>query len=273
VLDGATLSSVAADLNERGVVNSIGRLWTVTPLRRLLLNPRHAGRAVSKGKDYGEGDWPALIDPDVHDRLVMLLRDPGRRQTASTTVRYLLSGLARCGRCGERMFATTYTGKRDRYMIYRCTAGKGHLVRKLDLVDDLVERTILARLARPDAALLFAPDVDLDGLRGRAVDLRARRDAIAAMLADGLLSPDAARVQAQKLTGELVAVEREIDAATGTGPLAPLATSDDIAATWAGLDLLARRAVVDTLCTVTIRPQGKGQTFDPTAVEITWRTP
>jgi hypothetical protein len=170
------------------------------------------------------------------------------------------------------MFATTYAGKRGGYMIYRCTAGKGHLVRKLDLVDDVVERTMLARLERPDAARLFAPDVDLDALRARAVDRRTRRDAIAAMLADGLLSPDAARIQAQKLTGELATIKREIDSATGTGPLTPLASSNDIRATWSTLDLLARRAIVDTLCTVTILPQGKGQAFDSESVAIEWRT-
>jgi site-specific DNA recombinase len=272
VLNGATLASVVADLNTRGVTNSLGKPWTVTPLRRLLLNPRHAGRAVSNGKDYGDSDWPAIIDQDTHERLVQLLRDPNRRAAPSTTVKHLLSGLVRCGRCGERMFATTYGPKgRDRYLVYRCQAGRGHLVRKLDPVDEVVERVVLARLERPDAARLFVPDVDLDGLRARAIDLRSRRDTIAGMLADGLISADAAREQVQRLTAQLVDTTREIEHAMGSGPLVPLVSADDVRAVWAELPLVARRLVIDTLCTVAIQPLGKGRPFDPESVVITWR--
>ena len=41
----------------------------------------------------------------------------------------------------------------------------------------------------------------------------------------------------------------------------------------AGLPLLAKRDVVDTLMTVTILPAGKGVTFVPEQVRIEWRTP
>lgn len=269
-LDGWTLASIVADLNERGVRNSIGGRWSVTPLRRLLLNPRHAARAVSNGKDYGPGDWKPIIDEATHERLIHLLRDPRRQTAPSTRTKHLLSGLIWCGRCGERMFASPYQPKHGQpYMIYRCAAGKGHLVRKMAPVDHIVTEVILARLERPDAAALFAPDVDLDRLRNRAVDLRDRRDGIAAMLADGLISREAADRAARGLTAELVGVEREIESATGTGPLSPLASAEDIRAEWDRLDLAGKRAIIDTLVSITMLPAGKGVKLpDPEGLDL-----
>jgi hypothetical protein len=39
-------------------------------------------------------------------------------------------------------------------------------------------------------------------------------------------------------------------------------STDDVHAAWAGLDLQTQRAVIDTVCTVTINPLGKGRMFD-----------
>ena len=272
VLSGATLASIVADWNTRGIATTVGGPWTVTPLRNLLLNPRHAGRAVSKGKDYGEGGWESIIPWEAHERLGLLLRDPARRTAPSTRTKYLLSGLIVCGKCGERMFATPTVSKGKRRMVYRCFAGYGHLTRLMDPVDEHVTNIVLARLSRPDAADLFAPDADLDALRSRAVDLRNRRDAIASMLADGLISADAGREQAVRLTDELAVVEREIESVSGNGPLAPLAGAQDIRAAWDGLELAAKRAIVDMLYAITLMPQGKGFGFNPDAVRVEPRT-
>jgi DNA invertase Pin-like site-specific DNA recombinase len=285
-LNGATLASIAADLNDRKVPTSTGSAWGVTSVKRVLLNPRHAGRAVSNGKDHGVGKWDAIIDADTHERLIHILRDPRRKTAPSTTVKYLLSGMLTCGRCRNSMFASPYRGARGEYMIYRCPSGKGHLARRLDRVDAFIEELTLARLERPDAAKLFAPDVDLDRLRNQVVELRQRRDGIAAMLADGLISVDAGRDQATKLTTQITDVEREIASATGHGPLSALADADDVRHTWAELDVAAKRAIIGVLFSqITIEPLGKGfrlPEFEPDnedvikayaeSISITWRT-
>ncbi len=103
-----------------------------------------------------------------------MLRSPSRRTQTSTTRRYLLSGTVRCGRC---MFATPAGTGAARYMAYRCRTA--HLMRRLDQVDDLVVGAVIGRLARPDAAALLRPDVDLDGLRQELGQLRDRRDELA----------------------------------------------------------------------------------------------
>jgi site-specific DNA recombinase len=291
VLAGATVQSVVDEMNTRGVRTAIdlhgcdasddecrkqpakkcpkvrhGGPWNVTGLRRVLTNPRTAGRAVSLGVDYGKAPWPAILAADVADRLAALFADPRRRSApASLAVKYLLSGLAICGRCGERMFATPSTGGR---MLYRC--GSTHLSRGLADVDNLLTETVIARLSRKDAVRLFVADVDLDALRGRAVELRERRDGLAGLLADGLLDVAAVKVQARKLTDEISELARQIAAATSS-PLAAVAGTPDVRAAWHALTLTQQRGILDTLLTVTILPAGKGIGFDPAQVKIDWR--
>ena len=64
VLKGATLAGIAADWNTRGITTTTGGQWSVTSLRRVLLNPRTAGRVVSAGQDYGSNGL-AILDPDI----------------------------------------------------------------------------------------------------------------------------------------------------------------------------------------------------------------
>jgi site-specific DNA recombinase len=113
--------------------------------------------------------------------------------------------------------------------------------------------------------------VDLDELRGRVVDLRERRDGLALLLADGLLTPAAVRTQAQRLTDQIGDLERQIEAAIGTSPLARVIDSGDVLAALERLSLLDVREVIKALMDVRILPAGKGVRFDPEHVEITWK--
>lgn len=273
VLAGETLASVAADLNARGVTTSAGKPWTVTAVRRVLLNPRTAGRVVSKGEDYGS-DAPAILDADAADQLGAILRDPARKQAPpSTAVKHLLSGLVECGRCGDAlkpqsvpMFAMPNA---DRVMIYRCSTC--YLTRRMDLVNEVVLGVLVERLSRPDALDLLATDVDVTALRERVVDARQRRDALAKMLGDGIMSPEAARTQAERLTGQIDELERQIIGATGTDPLAKLAQAGDVAAAVDRMTLRQLRDAIRALMTVRILPAGKGVRFNPEHVEIDWK--
>ncbi len=268
MLRGATVASIAADLNSRGVTTTTGGKWSVTSLKRALLSPRVAGRVVSKGEDYGLSGL-AILDADTADRLAAVLRDPRRKLAPSTQVKYLLSGLAVCGRhgCAEApMFATSNA---KGVLVYRCRSCYG--TRRLDLVDEVVMGVLVARLSRSDAVDLLQRDVDLDGIRERVVELRMRRDGLASLLADGLLTAEAVRTQARRLTDEIGELERQVSAATGTSPLARVLDSTDVAATLDRLPLLDLRDVLRSLMTVRIMPAGKGVRFDPERVRIEWK--
>jgi DNA invertase Pin-like site-specific DNA recombinase len=269
VLAGEATHAVVKDFNRRGLTPTTGGRWQTTPLRRMLISPRLAGRAVLKGEDFGVGDWPPIFDTDTHDRLVALFSDPRRRHSPSPRTKYLLSGLLTCGRCQSVMFAMP-AGRT--YLTYVCKDGNGHVTRKVADVDGFVEQVVIERLSRRDALELLVPDVDVDALRARVVELRTRRDALAEMLAAGLLTPASVRVQAEKLTDQITVTEMEIADALGESPATALVTADDVGLAWQALPLLAKREVIKTLLTVTIQPIGKGRRRDFDAIEITWRT-
>lgn len=271
VLAGRTVGSVARDLNTDGVTTTTGGTWSTTVLKRVLLNPRYSGRAVYRGEDFGRGRWPIILSPKLQARLEETLTDPARRVQAGTEAKYLLSGMARCGRCGAAMYASPAGTKDQRWMVYRCRTS--HLMRRLDLVDEVVEGIVLERLARPDALDLISPDVDLDRLRAEAVSIRERRDGLADLLADGLLPAAKVREQAHRLTERLREVETAIKDATHDHPAAALVGRVDVAQAWESLPLLARRQVVASLMTVTIAPAGKGTRFDPDSIEVEWVRP
>ena len=268
VLKGATLASIAADWNARGIKTTVGVAWCVTSLRRVLLNPRTAGRVVSNGEDYGSNGL-AILDADTADRVAALLRDPRRKLAPSTRVKYLLSGLIHCGREGCENAVMFATSNPKGLPIYRCLSCYG--TRRLDLVDELVMAAVVARLSRRDAAGLLDRDIDLDDLRQRVVELRERRDGLASLLAEGLLSPVVVRPQAQRLTDQIGDLERQMEAALGTSPLARVIDSGDVAAALKGLSLLEVRKVIKTLMDVRILPAGKGVRFNPEHVCIEWK--
>ncbi|MFH5822268.1 recombinase family protein [Georgenia sp. AZ-5] len=267
VLAGAPIGALVKEWNAAGITTSTGGTWTTTTLRRVLQNPRLAGRAVYRGQDMGEGAWPAILEPETFARLEETLRDPRRRTAPDTTARkHLLSGLARCGVCEQPLYASPYGSKGRRYMVYRCHAY--HITRRMDLVDGVVENTVKATLAHPGIIARLTPNVDVDGLRAEAVELRDRRDALASMLAEGLMSGAAVREQAAKITRRIRALEEAIAAATGDNPAATLAAAPDVAAAWDAADLATKRAVIDTLMAVTLLPAGKGTRFREEHVQM-----
>ncbi len=118
-------------------------------------SPTYAGLRTHQGKVIGKGDWPAMISAEEHERLLAHLRDPARRTTThrGPEPRHLLTGIARCGVCGEvmRWFGPTSI-KTPTYLCY----GASCVRRRADLVDVLVTETLIERLSRPDAVTLFA---------------------------------------------------------------------------------------------------------------------
>lgn len=271
ILAGQSLSAIARDWNAAGASTSTGGAWSVTALRRAVLNPRVSGRVTYLGEDVSAGTWTAILTSAEQERLAALLRSPARRSQTSTQRKYLLSGALVCGKCGDRMFATPAGPKAVRYMAYRCRTA--HLMRRLDLVDGIVVAAVVGRLARSDAAALLTPDVDLDELRREAGELRDRREELAQLLAEGLLTATAVRSQATGLKARLETIEAEIGAALGESVAAVLATSGDVRATWEAMPLGRQRQVVDELLTATLLPAGKGVRFEPEQVRVQWKSP
>jgi recombinase len=253
-----------------------GGQWQAITLKRVLTNPRLVGRAVSNGVDYGRGSWPAILDADSQAELAALYANRHRRPN-DWQPKYLLSGIALCGACAEagvtQRVLTSMANSTGHPMTYRCGGPRKHLSRRVADVDRVVAETLVARLSRRDALRLFVPTLDLDGLRRQITELRTRRDRLAEMLADGVMSADAVQRQAKRLTTDIDELARKIAAAEqGLPPgFADSIGSKQVRQAWEHATLPRQRELVDVLMTVTIKPAGRAHGFDPDQIQIDWR--
>lgn len=293
VLAGASLRSLAVDMNARGCATATGRSWTGTELRKVLRRARNAG-LVEVTQDDGSSEvvakacWPAIVREEEWRGVVAILDDPGRRTNQSNVARrWLGSGLFVCGVCGGTVKASLARTNGGGLMVYRChkksKQGEVHANRRADYVDEIVTKAVLGRLARRDIAgglrrRKNMPDVTL--LQAEATTLRARLGEADDMFASGELD----RRRLAKITADVRAkladVEAKLAQATSTGPLAGIVGAPDLQAAWEALDVSRRQAVVEALCEVVLqrgrkgRPAGwvaGGRYFDPESVQVRWR--
>lgn len=275
ILSGEPVRSVVRDLNARGAETPRGNQWDATMLRQVLLRQRNAGRRVHLRKVIGDGTWPAVLEPDIFDRLVALLTDPGRRTTRGNGVKHLLSGIARCGvdGCDGTMRVTNgrTSGGRTAPAQYNCRKCN-RLRRKQADVDELVTEVVIERLARPDGPDLLAGDPQaLRDATAEAEAIRARLDLAADNFADGDITADQLKRITAKLRPKLDAAQARVRASSPASELQAFTTATDIRAAWEAARIEVRRAVIDALVTVTILPVGAGGRFDPERVQIEWK--
>ncbi|MGJ6965090.1 recombinase family protein [Streptosporangium sp. G11] len=280
LLAGASLRSAVRSLNAAGVWTSRGKEWSTVELRDVLKRARNAGLAVYKGEVVGKASWPAIVPEESWRAVVALLDDPGRKTTPGNRARWLGSGLYICGGCGETVICSRSGG--DRNPCYRCRPPRGeprrpgnHVTRTAAPLDEFVEELVVERLSQPDAVELPLQDrgEDVAPLHVEAVTLRARLDELAMLHADGAIDARQLVTGSTRLRSQLEKVESRITAASQGSVFAGVVGTEDTRATWKGLDLGRKRAILDALMTVTILParQGRaadGSYFDPTSVKI-----
>lgn len=270
VLAGVTLRSVARQLNADGSVTPAGRTWYPGAVKRVLMSPRIAGLRVHRVGTF-TAVWPAIITPDDHRRLVVLLSDPTRRQNERAR-RYLLTGYLRCGRCGERMVARPVDDKRP---AYTCAAGVGYVGcgGSKSLAEPLEEFVTDALLAFTDEAILQAP-TDEPFSTDELVVIDGRLTELAELWAAGELdrtSWAAARRPLEARREELARMARTTVTDNAASRLVP--AGKVLRDVWAGFDVERRRAALGLFVeAVVLGPAVRGRNrFDPSRVSITWK--
>lgn len=279
LLAGTPLREIARDINRRGIRTSLGKEWSATQVRAMMLRARNAGLRTYRGEIVGPADWPALVDETTWRAAFAVLRDPTRKTSPGFATRWLLSGLAHCGVCSETVSSAGVARTRvdgTRPTVYRCRT-RQHVARDADPVDALVVEAVVKRMARPDAARLLVDDdaPDSDALRKEARNLRSRLDTLAVDFADGSLTAAQLRTATERLRSKLDAVETA-QAHTHRAPiLAGLVGKTDVQAAWDALPFARRRAVIDTLMRVTIDPEPVrgARLFNRQLIRIEWKTP
>jgi len=282
VLDGESLRAICRALDDQQTPTpGRGDRWNSTTLKQLLLRPSLAGLTVHRGQVVGRTpeDSPRVIDEDTHERIRAVLTDPARRTGAhGRAPKYLLGGIARCGRCGgvmgravgrmQRQANGNFKRQPPSYVCKECYRVR----RKQSDVDALVEGVVVGRLQMPDASQLFAqgdPAV-LQAARGSIEAVDARLANAADMFAMGDI--DAAQLTriTERLRTDRAQAAAAIDAALPAAVPAEL-VSGAAADAWAALSIDSRRAILTTLVTITILPSGSGKSFDPDSVRVTWK--
>lgn len=241
-LAGESYYALAKDLNEREVPTFDGA-WSMQRVRQLLRNPRYAGIVEHKGhRIEAKPTWTPLIDARTWDDYEAMRDGRKRAGSWSTSTRHLLSGILKCGVCGGRMLARPDRG----VMKYSCTTNWCTSIGGED-VDRYVEGIVLGRLSDDKiiAALRHTPDTS--PIQAEIAALRRRRDAIADLLADGLLDRRKARQQATDLTEKLASHRARLAAMRRHSPLTDLALSRSIPKRWEALSVLDKRRVIEEL--------------------------
>lgn len=302
VIAGSPLGMIARELNEgtardpksgKALAASTratrkGSPWIPSTVRRLALSPMYAAllppivpgagayRAEAVDLDAcTPGVWEPIVDEDQVRAARSVLIDPSRRKQQGTSRRWLLSGLAVCDVCGQRVRSAR---TKERYQGYRCPAG--HFQRSGEILDRYVQQVVVERLSAPDAASLIkpAPGVDLDALRAREGALRGRRATLLDLAASGTFGAAEIRDRVAPLDDELAEVTASISAALAVDPFASVVTASDVRAAWDALTLARKRRIVSELFVLVVHPVGKGvrvTTLEQAAasVDVIWNRP
>ena len=277
---GESLRRIANDLNARGIPSSRGALWDERKIRQLALMPQYAAlrihmpvadgkraRTIGNGVTTTEGDWEPLVDRQTFYRVHALLTDPARKTTKPGRARHLLSRIGRCGICGgyltcidrkirQRNDAGHLVNTGQREGCYQCLDKGCARISEADL-DRFATGAVIGWLSDPENYAAFTKDdsAEIATVRASLAEQRARRDEIAAALADGSLPVATGSQAAQAVEGtikELEARERDLITPSILTDLIP--PGADVASGWALATLEARRE----LCRMLFAPDRMG---------------
>ncbi|MBM3501584.1 MAG: recombinase family protein, partial [Armatimonadetes bacterium] len=96
---------IAQHLNQEGIPPRMeGAQWSPRRVAAMLRSPVYVGKLPYRGKVY-DGEQEPIIDQSLFDEVQVLLASRRQLPPRSQQSQHLLSGIARCGQCGERLRA------------------------------------------------------------------------------------------------------------------------------------------------------------------------
>ena len=290
-LAGRSLKALVRELNEKGLKTSTGRTWTVAALGALLIRPRnagliHAGNPRGEFEVVGRASWLPVLSSDawrpkweaaqgdqreaVEDRwrkeaedtwraVHALLTAPSRRATRNTDTRWLGAYTYECGQpgCGAVVTISTVDGYGRRH--YRCSE-KAHLSISAVPADEFVRRSVaeLVRDPRIVAALTAGKAGDaLAADRERRAVLAARLESFQDDYAAGAITGRQLAKATATVTAEIEAIDVRMASGLQRSAASEILSRRDPGAAFLKAPVDVQRAVVRTVCTVTVTPVGR----------------
>ncbi len=249
ILAGDSLRGIVLDWQRRGVTTTYGNPWESTAFRRLMLQPRLWGERTHKGVVVGAGDFPAILDKEVGERVTLAVKRPPSELKRR---RNLLSGILRCGRCGAGMRVGTAGGVAK----YRCAprpGGCGRTVISKEPADAAVSEMVLYRLSSKEMTRALRTrrkgSNSGDGqIITRLAAAEGRQRELDAEWARGEIPADRLRSMQAELEKVTEGLRSELALARRTDPLVQLGSNrNDIRQVWSELGWERQRSIISTV--------------------------
>jgi len=278
-LAGESLRSIAVWLDAERVKTVNGRPWLSTSVRTMLRNPRYAGLRSHRGDVVGTAVWEPIITVAERDKVMALMdrRASTRERTARS---YLLTGLLRCGKCGNRLFSS----RREDSRRYVCMGGPDHgggcgrLTIVATPLEQLIADAVLYRLDTPELAAALTGQAERDtetaAMSEALAQARAHLDELAQIYGDGKVSQREWLTAKAPIDARVKDLERRLARAAGNGALAGIiGNGESLRAQWTDLPLGRQAAIVKTILDhANIGPgTPSARSLDPGRVDLVWR--
>ncbi len=261
MLRGETIYSITWEWERSEIRPVEGGHWTLATVASILASPRLAGLREWQGSKY-PAQWPAIIDADTHERLAKVLSDRPRRAQVTGRKRHLLSGVARCGKCGRPLYVDGHR--------YRCASGPGGgcggVSVRVDMIEEYVTGAVLDALESPRVQEAVQSGQDANAPRRaellaeirRAQDKRAeaRRD-----WAEDVIDKEDWLDIKQSADDRINRARKEYDRLTGSATVfGDIPPSDAVRDAWQDWNTDRRRAAIKAvLSQVAVSPDTPGR--------------
>jgi site-specific DNA recombinase len=209
-------------------------------IRKWCVNPAYIGKRRTPA-GLVDARWMPIVREEIwHQAKAVLAGRPGAgKADRPGSVKYLLSSLALCSVCREKLQPDPVTKRRA--AAYSCRTG--HVGMVMAPVDEAVGWLVIARCAEPDlyALLTAASGTEAEAARADAERLQGELD-------DWLnagVSARAYKVQEDRLLPLIAAARERADLLTIPAPIRKLATAAaDAAEAWGEMTVAEKRAAI-----------------------------
>lgn len=277
IIAGKSLIGVTRAWADAGAVSLSGKFLNTTQVRRVLLRPRNAGLMTFHGEVVADS-WPAIVPLEMFRQCEAVLTSPERPQQSEAKFKYLLSGIAKCY-CGRFM---TGFGAEGHRRSYRCKVhqegGKyvpGHAMRAMAPLDDYVLRMAAAWLDRADykAAVMadaqLLADKEAPAESSDIAELIARKNSLARMFAQGLISEGQIIEGSREIEQKLDSIKQEAAANIGSRVMVNFAYAENGGELFLAAGTDVQRELLRSAFTITLKPSGPFRgSFDPSTVDM-----
>jgi site-specific DNA recombinase len=221
---------IARRLNEEGLRTRRDRPWSMVSIRDILRNRAYLGTYQRLGVRV-PGTHPALVSPEDFRRVEERLSDRRTNYSPRNVQPFLLSGLAFCGHCGNRMIGVSrrqsWRRRRDgtqmvaSYRYYQCESRTNQGIcayhtHRAEVLEDQVQAQLASvgpRQLSPagdDSALIAEWQAEAKRLKDRLHQVDTRIGRVMEALASGRASAEKVRAQGLGLAQERLKLEDDL---------------------------------------------------------------